>query len=146
MPSPEKSLDEKLRRLERFCKSSGMKLTHQRLEVFRELALATDHPSAEILHRRLQLRLPTLSLDTVYRTLATLEEHDLVARIQTTESQARFEVQEQIHHHLICDSCKKIVDFHWPDFDRIPLPEELSSWGAITHRKAILHGRCRHCS
>lgn len=40
------------------CKEAGLRLTHQRLEIFRELAEATDHPSPEIIYNRLQKRLP----------------------------------------------------------------------------------------
>ena len=60
------------KRLEHFtktCRKAGLKLTYQRQEIYRELVLSDDHPSAEILHRRLNEKMPMLSLDTVYRTL-----------------------------------------------------------------------------
>jgi Fur family peroxide stress response transcriptional regulator len=105
-------------RLEHFkaaCREADLKLTHQRLEIFRELAEAMDHPTAETLYRRLKETLPTLSLDTVYRTLATFEEYNLVTRVQTTESHARFEARSG-HHHAVCSRCGKITDFEWDDF------------------------------
>ena len=34
------------------CRKAGLKLTHQRLEIYKEIAAATDHPSAEDLYRR----------------------------------------------------------------------------------------------
>ena len=52
-------------RLEQFkvaARESGVKLTHQRLEIFRELALSREHPDAETLLRGVQGRLPTVSL------------------------------------------------------------------------------------
>ncbi|MBC8317138.1 MAG: transcriptional repressor, partial [Desulfobulbaceae bacterium] len=64
-----KSVQGKLRDFEKACRKANLKITHQRLEIFRELAKALDHPSAESLYKRLQKKLPTLSLDTVYRTL-----------------------------------------------------------------------------
>ncbi|NVN92662.1 MAG: transcriptional repressor, partial [Desulfuromonadales bacterium] len=73
------------------CRESGLKVTHQRIEIYRELLESHDHPSAELLHKRLSEKLPTISLDTVYRTLATLEQHGQVSRIQTAGSLARFE-------------------------------------------------------
>lgn len=85
------SLKEKMAAFEVVCKKAAMKLTQQRFEIFRELAMASDHPAAERLYKRLLKRLPTLSLDTVYRTLATLENYGLIRKIQTPESQARFE-------------------------------------------------------
>ena len=62
-------------------------VTHQRQEIYRELAQAEDHPSAEALHHRLQERFPTISLDTVYRTLATFAGCGLINKVDTVESQ-----------------------------------------------------------
>ena len=127
------------------CRSAGMKVTHQRIEVYRLLLLKPDHPSAETLHRRLQQTLPTISLDTVYRTLATLEQHGLVARIQTAESQARFEAVVSPHHHLICSQCKQVMDFQWPALDTIELPAIATQWGAIESKNLVIYGCCDSC-
>lgn len=107
------------------CRKAGLKLTQQRLEIFRELAEAGDHPTAETLHRRLLSRLPSLSLDTVYRTLATFEQYGLISRIDSVESQARFEMAAQGHHHVVCRMCGKITDFQWHRFDETSLPPEI---------------------
>jgi Fur family transcriptional regulator, peroxide stress response regulator len=139
-------IQEKLKAFENACKEAGLKFTHQRREIFRELALALDHPSAETLHSRLKEKLPTLSIDTVYRTLTTLEKQGLIKKVQTVESQARFEVNRQHHHHLICNNCHEITDFDWKMFDESLPPNEISDWGRINHKKVILHGLCRKCS
>lgn len=138
---------QQLARFEEKCRYAGLKVTQQRLEIFRELALADDHPTAETLHTRLLERLPTLSLDTVYRTLATFEKHALVTRVQTPESQARFELRlgEKRHHHLICRNCGQITDFVWNSFDAAPPPETAADWGCIESQSATLFGVCRKC-
>ncbi len=138
-------MPESIRPFEEACKRAGIRLTIQRLEIFRELAEATDHPTAEGLHSRLKARLPTISLDTVYRTLATFALHGLIHKVDTVESQARFEVHSSRHHHLICSRCKEIVDFRWPAFDGSNLPAELAAWGKIENRNAVLYGTCRNC-
>lgn len=130
---------------EEACRAANLKLTHQRLEIYRELAKATDHPSAETLHKRLQIGMPTLSLDTVYRTLATFEQHHLVKKVQTVDSQAHFEAQMFQHHHIICDRCKEIMDFHWSSFDASNIPEDLQQWGAIRNKNVTIYGTCRKC-
>src|SRR4030065_507057 len=43
--------------------------THQRREVFRGIAGSTEHPDAETVFRGVRARVPTVSIDTVYRTL-----------------------------------------------------------------------------
>lgn len=139
------ALKEKMAAFEKVCRAAGMKLTQQRLEIFRELATASDHPSAEALYKRLRKRLPTLSLDTLYRTLSTIENHGLITRVQTAESQARFEAETRQHHHFICDQCHAIVDFLWPQFDETSLPDAVVALGAITSRKVTIHGLCPQC-
>lgn len=138
-------LKEKLAYFERIFRSAGLRVTHQRMEIFRELAMATDHPSAETLHRRMKRTMPTLSVDTIYRALSAFEAHNLVTRVRTVENQARFEAQMQPHHHLICSKCKDIIDFQWEGFDDADLPEAISHWGEILGKSVTLHGVCRRC-
>jgi len=142
----QEKLRERILKFEDSCRRAGLKLTHQRLEIFREMALSADHPSAEALYKRLLERMPTLSLDTVYRTLATFSLHGLVHKVETAESQARFEVVHERHHHLICRRCHVIVDFRWPLIDSLSLPEEFAAWGEIDNRNVVIYGVCRKCS
>jgi Fur family transcriptional regulator, peroxide stress response regulator len=127
------------------CRETGLRLTPQRLEIFRELSTATDHPSAETIHKRLLKKFPTISLDTVYRTLATFAQQGLIDKVETAESQGRFEVRLTRHQHLICRSCKEIMDFTWPSFEQAHLPEEIAAWGHIEKKSAVVYGVCRKC-
>lgn len=129
---------------ERACRDEGLRVTHQRLEIYLELATAVDHPSAEVLHKRLRLRIPTLSLDTVYRTLATFARHGLINRVETVENQSRYEATGVRHHHLICSRCQEIIDFQWPAMDETALPEEIARWGCIESRN-VVYGICSKC-
>jgi Fur family transcriptional regulator, peroxide stress response regulator len=132
--------------LKALCRNAGLKLTQQRIEVFSELAHSSDHPSPETLHRRLKPRMDAISLDTVYRTLATLAQHNLVHKVETFQSQVRYEVVNPPHHHLICRACHAICDFPWSSFDDITLPKETSSWGTVERKSAVLTGLCKKCS
>jgi Fur family peroxide stress response transcriptional regulator len=127
------------------CRERDLRLTPQRLEIYKELARAADHPSAETLHQRLLKSMPTLSLDTVYRTLATFVQHGLVNLVETTESQARFEVCQLRHHHLICEKCRNIFDFQWDTIDQVALPDELDGWGEIGRKNVVIYGTCKSC-
>ncbi len=127
------------------CRSHGLKLTHQRLEIYRALLQSAEHPSAESLHKQLETRLPTLSLDTVYRTLATFEQLGLVKRVETMSSQARFEAKIEQHHHFFCDQCRQLIDFTWHSFDSMGLPEALMGVGTIRGKNVVVHGVCNDC-
>jgi len=127
------------------CREKDLRVTPQRLEIFKELVQATDHPTAEILHQRLIQGMPTLSLDTVYRTLGTFANLGLVNKVETSESQAHFEVSHVQHHHLICRKCKEIIDFKWNYIDNAALPEEVNSWGKIERKNIVVYGTCHKC-
>jgi Fur family peroxide stress response transcriptional regulator len=127
------------------CKEKGLKLTHQRLEVYREIAAGGGHPCAEELYRRLHPRLPTLSLDTVYRTLMTFEKHGLIRRVEVLDDRARFDANLRNHHHLVCNRCRRAFDFYWPAVDQIETPKEVLDWGNIQSRHLELRGVCNKC-
>ncbi|WP_028317576.1 Fur family transcriptional regulator [Desulfobulbus elongatus] len=141
-----KNFQPQLQHFEQICKGAGLKVTHQRLEIYRELLGAHDHPSAEVLYKRLEKRLPSLSLDTVYRTLSTFEKLQLVHRVETVESQARFEALTSHHHHFLCDTCGQLVDFFWQDFDDMLLPSALAEVGSIDRTTVVVHGTCAACA
>jgi Fur family transcriptional regulator, peroxide stress response regulator len=138
-------IEERLAAFENACRRRGLRLTPQRLDIFRALVEAADHPTAEQLHQRLLRKMPTLSLDTVYRTLGILIRHGLVIKVETVESQARFEVQEGPHHHLICHICREIIDFDWPLIDAFELPEKVKFWGEINRKSVTIYGVCGKC-
>lgn len=139
------SLKEQMDMFQHACRQQNLRLTPQRLEIFKELAQATDHPSAEQLYLRLHDKMPTLSLDTIYRTLSTLVRYGLINRVETVENQARFEVAHTRHHHLICEHCKKIIDFDWLPIDQLDLPEEVQQWGEVHSKNVVVYGICKKC-
>ena len=46
-------------------RAAGLRLTHQRLEVAREIAASDEHPCVERVFRAVRVRVPTISLDTI---------------------------------------------------------------------------------
>ena len=140
------NLEEQLRAFGELYRKKGLKITHQRLEIFKELLNSKDHPTVEKPYSRLKPKLPTISLDTIYRTLTTMEQHGLVSRVQTMESQARFEGRMEEHHHAICRKCGGITDFYWKLPDEASLPGEILNWGQIVMKSLTVHGYCGKCA
>jgi Fur family peroxide stress response transcriptional regulator len=138
-------IEEKLSAFISKCKESKLRLTPQRLEIFRQLTLAKDHPSAYMLHNRLQESMPTISLDTVYRTLLTFEQAGLIARVNTQESLTRFDAKTERHHHFICEGCREIVDVECRSFDELPVSEEILRWGDVKRINVVIYGICKKC-
>ncbi|NIA14994.1 MAG: transcriptional repressor [Nitrospiraceae bacterium] len=139
------ALAEKLAAFERTCEQQGLRLTSQRLEVFRVLVQATDHPTVETVHRRVLKKLPRTSLDTVYRTLSSFEENRLVTRVGGIPGSARFEANMDPHHHFVCAQCGLILDLHSQALDGIQLKRELPKGYEIERAQVELRGICAKC-
>lgn len=140
------SRKEKIALFRKVCRENGIKGTPQRLEIFLEIMGAADHPSAEEIYERVRLRLPTVSLDTVYRTLTTLERCGLISRMRSLSERTRFDPNTEVHHHLVCRVCDSVRDFYWPEFDEMDLPPEVKDWGRIEVRHVRLTGTCAECA
>jgi len=139
------TLREKIEAFEHVCRDKGIKLTHQRMEIFREIAHSVTHPSAEEIHKRLKSKLPMISLDTVYRTLSTFETIGIISKVSVLVNKVRFDSNLIPHHHLVCTKCKGILDFYWPTFYKIKVPSETKKWGKILAKQVELRGICESC-
>lgn len=139
------SRNQKIELFRNVCKKHGIKVTPQRLEIFLQVIAANNHPSAEEVFRRVQKKLPTVSLDTVYRTLTTFNEQGLIAKVHFLDDKTRFDPNTQQHHHTICIECGTIMDFAWPEIDAMTLPSELGGWGKVSERQLLVRGVCSRC-
>ena len=85
MKIKKKEVEQRMKHFETVCRDEGIKLTHQRMEIFREVAQTVDHPDADQVFQRVRDRIPMISLDTVYRTLWLLNDLGLVDAIKRTK-------------------------------------------------------------
>jgi Fur family peroxide stress response transcriptional regulator len=127
------------------CRSHGVKATHQRMEILRELAGTEDHPDVETIYERVRRRIPAISLDTVYRTLRMLEEKGVISRVGSIKDRTRFDANAERHHHFVCAQCGMIGDFTSEVLDRFPVPREVVGMGSVDGVYVELRGRCRKC-
>jgi Fur family peroxide stress response transcriptional regulator len=136
-------VEQRLERLKRACQNTGLRITHQRMEIFREVAQSEEHPDAETIFRRVRERMPTVSHDTVYRTLTSLEEMGLVSRVNLTFGRARYDANCDIHHHFICSQCSTISDLYLNK--EIPLPKGIENLGSAESLHLQIRGVCHNC-
>jgi Fur family transcriptional regulator, peroxide stress response regulator len=131
---------------EHACRESGVKLTHQRREIFREVAQSGDHPDAETVYENVRNRIPTVSLDTVYRTLWLLRDLGLINTIGAARERTRFDANLSRHHHFVCSRCGLTRDFYSEAFDDLDIPESISSIGHVEATHVEIRGVCISCS
>lgn len=122
----------------------GYRLTPQRTLVWEVLRQGVPHMSAEEVCRLVQEQFPHVNISTVYRTLELLVELKLVRETRLGPNCRLFEVEEEVrHHHLVCDTCGRVVHLH--DEDLSALPEALLSAHDFAVRELTIHGVCADC-
>lgn len=126
-------------------KESGVRITPQRHAVLEYLLNAMIHPTADEIYKSLEGKFPNMSVATVYNNLRVLREIGLVRELTYGDSSSRFDSNTTEHYHIICDSCGKIVDFHYPSLDEVEsLAEQVTGFN-VTHHRMELYGTCEDC-
>lgn len=111
---------ETAQKLEDALRAEGVRITRQRVAILRVLAESEDHPDATELHRRARAIDESVSLATIYRTLAALEEQGIVHRHTFEGTPSRFETAEADHHdHIIDIDTGDVVEFRSDKIERL---------------------------
>lgn len=140
------NMEQNMNRLTEVCRSTGIKLTHQRMEIFKEVVGSTAHPDAESVFRGVHKRLPALSPDTVYRTLWLLKDLGLITTVGTSRERTRFDGNIKPHHHFVCTRCGATTDFQSRKLDELNLAEEIRDMGEADAFQVTVKGLCKNCS
>ena len=146
MAISKKELNTRIDKFKEALRNSGIKLTHQRLEIFREVAKVTDHPDAESILQRLRKRLPTVSLDAVYRTLWLANDLGLITTLGPSRERTRFDANLKCHHHFVCTKCGQTSDFYSDEFANLKMPDSLKAIGNPEMTQVVVKGVCLKCS
>lgn len=129
----------------KMCQERGLRVTRQRVEVFRALMSSIEHPGAEAIFATVRQTIPTISLDTVYRTLASLEEAGLITRVGIS-NQARYDAHTEPHYHFICMKCGEVYDIFLPEGEPVAIPsEDVEKFGKVMAVNLQFRGVCTRC-
>ncbi len=137
------------RRLHSFAdaaRRAGVKLTQQRLEIFRAVAGSAEHPTAEALFQAVRPSMPTVSLDTVYRTLWLLKDLGLLNTLGPRQDSVRFDANLAPHHHFRCTACGMVRDFESSELDHLPIPAAARRFGQVSRAHIEVEGLCAACA
>ncbi len=126
-------------------KERDFRLTPQRVELVRLVAVSDGHPSASQLFAEIKRQFPTMSQATVYKTLALLKDMNQVLEIDLHNDSHYDGNRPQPHPHLICMKCNKIIDGEVSlDQESLRSLEQASGY-QILRPDIILYGFCPDC-
>ncbi len=128
------------------CRRNGLKVTPQRMAVYKTLLESKEHPSAEMVWNNVKRLFPGVSLDTVNRTLLTLAEIGSAFIVEGSGDVRRYDGDLDNHQHFKCIKCKKVFDFHYEPFDDIKVPASIAAKFKILRKTVYLEGICDSCT
>lgn len=125
----------------------GRRVTKQRAAVVQLLQDVSDFRSAQELHDELRKRGAGIGLTTVYRTLQSLAEAEIVDVLRTESGEAVYRrCSDHHHHHLVCRHCGYTIEIEssvveeWADSIASG-----NGFSDITHTVEIV-GTCSACA
>lgn len=128
-------------------KDRGLKNTKHRQTILELLQAEQEPVTAEQIYCMLKEKDVAINLSTVYRTLETLSEKELIVKHSVTnESKALFEYNNQVHkHYLVCVECKKILAVEGCPLHQYEELLEQKTGFVITGHKLDMYGLCPAC-
>ncbi len=126
------------------CKELGLRVTQQREEIFRAVAASNTHPCAEQVLECVRGKLPNISLDTVYRTLYSLEDMGLLMRVSVA-AKTHFDADLRPHGHFVCTRCGQVYDIFPSQEETFSWPQAAQHIGQVKQMTVQLNGICKKC-
>jgi Fur family peroxide stress response transcriptional regulator len=139
-------LQKRMDHFKKELRNAGVKLTHQRMEIFREVAMSKEHADAEKIYRAVRKRLPSISLDTVYRTLWSLLDLELITTLGPPRKTVRFDANLDSHHHFVCTKCGMTRDFYSKKLDKLKILGSEEILETVQRTQVEVSGICLKCS
>ena len=126
-------------------KEEGLKVTPQRMAIIEVLIEKRDlHPGARLVYEEAKKKKKSLSLSTAYATLNELSRHGIIKTLQFDKMENRYEGNLEEHVNLICEKCKKILDYKVPiTVDQRGVAKKTGF--SITDTRLEYYGYCREC-
>lgn len=127
------------------CRSHGLKVTPQRIAIYRKLLASSEHPSADMVYKKVVKEYPTISFDTVNRTLLTFDDLGLIETVESHSGVKRYDTDVSPHHHLHCVRCGDIFDFTDSGLDAIEIPQSIEPQFTVLGKRLCIRGICHAC-
>lgn len=92
-------------------KAANLKSTPQRIAILREIQ-QKGHISVEEIYEGIKKHYPCISLATVYKNVATLNEADILREIKPPTQKQKYELACDKHIHVSCEKCGRLQDVY----------------------------------
>ncbi len=119
--------------------------SRQRDAIYNFLLSTKEHPTAEVVFQKVQEEYPKISLGTVYRNLALLEEIGQVQKIPSFDSKDHYDADISEHPHFECRCCGGVYDVKMDNLDFLKTLAANEIGGEIEKTQVVFFGKCEKC-
>ena len=128
------------------CHRHGLAATHQRQVILEAVMALHGHPSPEAVFEKVQKKIPSISLATVYKNIRTFLDSGILREVSVHHGSLRVEANHRPHHHFVCTNCKTILDLPEEEFGPVQLRHKLPRGFQVQKFVVDVVGLCPKCS
>ncbi|MCP4378625.1 MAG: transcriptional repressor [bacterium] len=126
-------------------KPTELRMTRQRRVILEELGTPNHHPTADAIYHRVRLKIPNISLGTVYRNLEVLSQSGQIRKLHVGSSQKQFDGALHPHYHVRCIQCGHLSDLPSEPFGDLEATARGNSGFNIVGHELEFEGLCEQC-
>jgi len=128
-----------------FLKAKKLKVTPQRLTICKVVLSSDNHPTAEQIYEIVKKEHKAISLATVYKNLAILDEIGMVREIHFNSNTSRYDPKMSVHINIVCPKCHYIQDYESDNLkkDWKKIISEID--GEIKGQRIDIYKLCNNC-
>jgi len=135
-----------LEKLVGLSKEKGLKLTPQRMVIFRILSESNQHVTVDQVYQKASAEYPMLSPATVYRNMEQMVDAGLLTRLDLGGTSMRYDTNLEEHHHFVCSKCGKVSDVYLEDIQyKMDANRSHLEKAKINSLDLHLQGTCGEC-
>ena len=135
----------KIAAFRKMCAEHGLLATHQRQILYEVMESMLGHPSPEEVYARIKKRVPAISLATVYKNIHLFVEKGVLKELSMHHGSMRVELNDEIHHHMVCTECKAVTDVDEKHLGILPALEALPGGFQVRRLSIDVIGVCAAC-
>ena len=102
--------------------------------------------SVDELHKAVQVSLGGADYSSVFRAVSGMEREGLVDRIDLGDGRAHYELRDEHHDHVRCDSCGRVAGVPGCILEDATSAVESNTGFRITSHRLLFTGLCAECT
>jgi len=130
-----------------YIRTEGLKTTAQRTAILHAFLSTERHVSVEDVYLIVNRRKRKVGFATVYRTMKLIADCGLAREVRFDDGISRFEhtLGRRHHHHLVCNKCKKVIEFSSSEMDAIEQTISRKYGFELESHRFEIFGICKDC-